>query len=96
MIKTFKSINNNQIMNADLCLIGSGPASLSILEYLKNEPIKIIVVPGGSISENKDNQNLYKGIVNNKNSHEPLDVNRHREFGGSGNHWGGRCSTRCN
>lgn len=91
MIKTFKSINNNQIMNADLCLIGSGPASLSILEYLKNEPIKIIVVPGGSISENKDNQNLYKGIVNNKNSHEPLDVNRHREFGGSGNHWGGRC-----
>jgi choline dehydrogenase-like flavoprotein len=85
------NIDGDKIIKADLCLIGSGPASLTILDALKDLNLKIIIIPGGKFSFNKKNQKLYKGIIDEGSSHEPLTENRFREFGGSGNYWGGRC-----
>ena len=90
MIKNIKYLNK-ETLHADLCIVGSGPASLSMLNDFKSTNLKIIVIPGGSTSVNNQNQNLYKGKIEKKSFHEPLHLNRHREFGGSGNHWGGRC-----
>ncbi len=90
MIKNIKNLNK-ETLHADLCIVGSGPASLSMLYALKNKNLKIILIPGGSIYKNNQNQNLYKGKIEKKSFHEPLHLNRHREFGGSGNYWGGRC-----
>ncbi|MDC0619442.1 GMC family oxidoreductase [Candidatus Pelagibacter ubique] len=91
MIIESKSINDKHIFKADLCLIGSGPANLTIVHHLRNTKLKIIIIPGGKFNSDKQNQSLYKGIIGKNSSHEPLLKNRHREFGGSGNYWGGRC-----
>jgi choline dehydrogenase-like flavoprotein len=91
MILNSSDIKNNQILNADICLIGSGPAILTLLEHLNIKKLKIILIPGGKFHYDKKNQKLYKGILAKNVNHEPLINNRHREFGGSGNYWGGRC-----
>ena len=91
MILNSSDIKNNQILNADICLIGSGPAILTLLEHLNIKKLKIILIPGGKFHYDKKNQKLYKGILAKNVKHEPLINNRHREFGGSGNYWGGRC-----
>jgi choline dehydrogenase-like flavoprotein len=91
MIINLEEIDENKTYQADLCLIGSGPASLTILNYLKKTDLKIIIIPGGKFHFDKNNQKLYKGIVGKDNYHEPLIENRYREFGGTGNYWGGRC-----
>tara|TARA_Y100000741_G_scaffold361387_1_gene345253 strand:- start:964 stop:2592 length:1629 start_codon:yes stop_codon:yes gene_type:complete len=91
MIVFQNQIPNNKTYEADLCLVGSGPASLTILNFLKKTNLKIIVIPGGRFNFDKKNQDLYKGIICKNSYHEPLAENRFREFGGTGNYWGGRC-----
>ena len=91
MIINQEEIYDNKTYNADLCLIGSGPASLTILDQLKKTKLKIIIIPGGKFHFDKKNQELYKGIISKDSYHEPLTKNRFREFGGTGNYWGGRC-----
>tara|TARA_Y100000389_G_scaffold174570_1_gene184638 strand:+ start:3423 stop:5060 length:1638 start_codon:yes stop_codon:yes gene_type:complete len=91
MIVEIDEIKNNDLFEGDLCLIGSGPATLSILHSLKKTNLKIIIIPGGEFNFNKKNQNFYRGIIDKKSYHEPLTENRFREFGGTGNYWGGRC-----
>jgi choline dehydrogenase-like flavoprotein len=91
MIVNQEEINDNKTYIADLCLIGSGPASLTILDQLKKTKLKIVIIPGGKFHFDKNNQKLYKGIVGKDTYHEPLIKNRYREFGGTGNYWGGRC-----
>ena len=60
MIIESKSINDKHIFKADLCLIGSGPANLTIVHHLRNTKLKIIIIPGGKFNSDKQNQNLYK------------------------------------
>ena len=91
MIINSDELENNNIFKADLCIVGSGPASLTIVKDMQQAGLNIIVLSGGEYKVTKKNQNLYKGFVKPKNSHEPLDQYRHRVFGGSGNFWGGRC-----
>ena len=76
MIKNINKINYKKIIYGDICLIGSGPASLSILENLKKTNLKIILIPGGKFNFDKKNQYLYKGVVNNGSYHEQLIKNR--------------------
>ena len=81
MIINQEEIYDNKTYIADLCIIGSGPASLTVLDKLKKTKLKIIVIPGGKFHFDKKNQGLYKGIICNNSYHEPLTEN----------YWGGRC-----
>ena len=58
MILNSSDIKNNQILNADICLIGSGPAILTLLEHLNIKKLKIILIPGGKFHYDKKNQKL--------------------------------------
>jgi len=91
MIIDSDKLEQNNIFEPDLCIVGSGPASLAIVKDMQLSGLNILVLSGGEYKITKKNQNLYKGFVKPKNSHEPLDKYRHRVFGGSGNFWGGRC-----
>ena len=85
MIINSDELENNNIFKADLCIAGSGPASLTIVKDMQQAGLNIIVLSGGEYKVTNKNQNLYKGFVKPKNSHEPLDKYRYRVFGGSGN-----------
>jgi len=91
MIISEKNISKANHLEADICIIGSGPAGISIaLELLKTNK-KIIMLSGGGYHETIASQDLHKGIVDSQCSHEPLEENRRRVFGGASTAWGGRC-----
>ena len=91
MIVTKNTFQPGQTLTANICIIGSGPAAISMALSLKSLHQKIIIVAGGAWSETIDNQDLNRGVVSAPGSHEPLEENRRRQFGGTSAAWGGRC-----
>ena len=91
MIIESQDIKENTCYEADICIIGAGPAGISIAIEMQTSNKKIIILSGGAQHETASNQDLHKGFVDPKNSHEPLEENRRRAFGGGTVVWGGRC-----
>ncbi|UOQ77678.1 hypothetical protein MUN84_03100 [Hymenobacter sp. 5516J-16] len=89
MIISKNTFEEGQTLTADLCLIGSGPAAISIALSLENTPLRVLVLTGGGWTETLANQDLYRGVVPQAGTHEPLEENRRRQFGGSSAAWGG-------
>ncbi|WP_158941320.1 GMC oxidoreductase [Granulicella sp. S190] len=79
-------------LEADVCLIGGGPAAISIaLELLKTDTKFLLLVGGGATRESASDQDLNRGLIARPGSHESLEENRRRVFGGASSAWGGRC-----
>ena len=79
-------------LDADVCIIGGGPAAISVALRLVQSMRKIVVlVGGGETRESTADQDLHRGIVRRQGSHEGLEENRRRQFGGATSAWGGRC-----
>ena len=91
MIYNDDELVNGEIIEADICIVGSGAAGITLAMEFQNTNLKIVIVTGGDYRETIANQELNKGIVFPKGSHEPLEENRRRAFGGSTIAWGGRC-----
>ena len=91
MIVTKNTFQPGQVLAADICIIGSGPAAISMALSLDASPLTVILLTGGNWSETIANQDLYRGSVSPAGSHEPLEENRRRQFGGTSSAWGGRC-----
>ncbi|RYF61065.1 MAG: GMC family oxidoreductase, partial [Cytophagaceae bacterium] len=91
MIVTKNTFRPGQTLAADICIIGSGPAAISMALSLDSPQRTIILVAGGTWSETVANQDLNRGVVSTPGSHEPLEENRRRQFGGTSAAWGGRC-----
>jgi choline dehydrogenase-like flavoprotein len=91
MILFPKSIAEGTVFEADLCIIGAGPAGISVALELLPTQKKIVVLAGGNYKETREYRELNKGLVFPKGSHEPLEERRRRAFGGTSLAWGGRC-----
>lgn len=77
-------------VDTDICIIGSGPAALTIAHTLQATQRDIWMLEAGPRHGTEDSQSLYRG----KNVGLPyfdLDGCRSRQFGGSSNCWGGFC-----
>ncbi len=91
MILTKTHFTDKQRLEADVCIIGSGPAAISIALRFANSQTNVLVISGGGWSETVTNQDLYRGVVAPGVAHESLEENRRRQFGGTSAAWGGRC-----
>ncbi|QCR22819.1 FAD-dependent oxidoreductase [Pontibacter sp. SGAir0037] len=91
MIIYANQLDESAFLEADVCIIGGGPAGISVALELQPTNKKIILLAGGTERETVANQDLNKGYVTPKGSHEPLEENRRRAFGGASTVWGGRC-----
>ena len=91
MIVTKNTFLSGETLKADICIIGSGPAAISMALSFDGSPLSVIMLTGGGWSETIANQDLYRGNVFPAGSHEPLEENRRRQFGGTSSAWGGRC-----
>jgi choline dehydrogenase-like flavoprotein len=79
-------------LHSDVCIIGGGPAAISAaLELRKCSAKVLLLVGGGSIHESASDQDLNRGVIARPGSHEGLEENRRRVFGGASSAWGGRC-----
>lgn len=77
--------------NADVCIVGSGPAAITVALRLVETGCRVVMLTGGAGTETTANRDLYRGVVAEGSSHEPLEENRRRQFGGTSAAWGGRC-----
>ena len=74
----------------DICVIGSGPAGMTVARALARGGFDVALMEGGDLDLTEESQELYEGEVEGLDSFE-LDVSRLRFLGGSSNHWNGRC-----
>ncbi|HZZ75627.1 MAG TPA: GMC family oxidoreductase [Puia sp.] len=91
MIIPPKKYKAGTVIETDICIIGGGPAAISLALSFLNLHSKIIILTGGTWKERSRHRALNKGVIDPVGSHEPLEENRRRVFGGGTSVWGGRC-----
>jgi len=73
-----------------VCIIGSGPAGISLALQLEKHKIPCLIVEAGGFERSAESQDAYKGnVVGDK--YIDLDIARLRYFGGTSGHWAGWC-----
>jgi choline dehydrogenase-like flavoprotein len=90
MIEDLREFPRGTTVNADICLIGAGAAGITIARELAGGPLHVCLVEGGGLEFEEDTQALYAG--QDVGAPVSLEGGRLRFFGGSTNHWGGRCT----
>jgi len=85
-----RTIPSGTVLQADLAIIGGGPAGISLALALAHTPLKIMLFESGGMDFDARTQALYAGKVSGV-SYLPLDSSRMRYLGGGSNHWGGWC-----
>ncbi len=78
------------MLDTDVCIIGAGPAGISLAQAFDGKPFRVILLEGGQLRRDRASQALYKG-ENVGLHYDALDQARSRYFGGSSNCWGGFC-----
>jgi len=87
-----RTLPDNTLIEGDLCIVGTGPAGLSIAMEWNNTPYKVILLEGGGMDYDEKEQDLYDGRTTGQ-PYFPLKSSYLHYFGGTSNHWGGFCST---
>jgi choline dehydrogenase-like flavoprotein len=79
-------------IEGDICIVGAGPAGLSMAMEWDKTPYKVILLEGGGFDYDDQMQDLYAGQTTGQRYY-PLRSTRLHYFGGTSNHWAGFCST---
>ena len=87
-------LEDGSSIEADLCVVGSGPAGTSIAKEFAGSKVQVLILEGGGIEQTPADQALYDfeniGVVRRT----PQDlVYRNRIIGGSSHTWDGRCAS---
>ena len=77
---------------ADFCVVGSGPAGMTLALELGDYGRSVILLEGGGLHQTTQSQDIYKGDVIGDPYYE-LDSARLRYLGGTSGHWGGAVPT---
>lgn len=78
------------VFDYDICIIGAGPAGISIAREFANSSTKVVVLESGGLWLEDDIEALNTLIVTG-HDYPPVG-SRLRLFGGAANHWGGHCA----
>jgi len=91
MINDANSIPNAAYLQADVCIIGAGPAGIAMTLDLSARGLSVLLLESGYMQLDAKTQSLYEGEVADERMHSPPDKYRQRRLGGSSAIWGGRC-----
>lgn len=86
-----RTLPDHTTIEGDLCIVGAGPAGISIAMEWNNTPYKVILLEGGGFDYDEQVQQLYAGRETGQHYY-PLESTRLHYFGGTSNHWAGWCS----
>ena len=87
-----RTLENNSILEGDICIIGAGVAGITLALQFIGTREKVILLEGGGFDVDMKMQELYRG-KNTGQRYYPLHSARLHYFGGTSGHWGGYCST---
>lgn len=90
MIEDLDEISENELCS-DICIVGSGPAGVSLALRLAGTGISVLLLESGGLEESKATSELLKGEVVDASLHSAPHRYRHRVLGGATRTWGGRC-----
>ncbi|KAA5608916.1 GMC family oxidoreductase [Rhodovastum atsumiense] len=90
MIIDARTLPLNAIIESDICVIGAGPAGITLAREFEGGPLRVVLLEGGGMDFDQASQSLYQG-ENIGLCYDALDRTRSRYFGGSSNCWGGFC-----
>lgn len=76
----------------DVCICGTGPAGITVARALAAQGRKVALFEGGGMEYSELSQNLYQGESVGLPYWDAVRTARLRYFGGTSNHWAGRCS----
>src|SRR5689334_12119817 len=91
MIDTADDIVQGAALRADICIVGGGPAGLSLAMQLARYGKSILLIESGGLEPDDAVQALNQGEVADAALHSPPDTYRPRVLGGGTALWGGRC-----
>jgi hypothetical protein len=91
MIIDAKQLLENTNIKCDVCIMGAGPAGITLaLELAKNKKLDIVLIEGGGRTYDFEGQKLYEGTTSTQ-FYPSHFASRLRYLGGTTNHWEGSC-----
>lgn len=93
MLIDLNSVSNTiQAKVYDFCICGAGPTGITLARTLAASGKSVALLEGGTLEYTEESQEIYRGQSLGLNNWEAITNCRLRYFGGTSNHWGGRCS----
>ena len=86
-----RTLDNDSLIEGELCIIGTGAAGISIALEWTSSPRKVILLEGGGFNVEAQMQALYHGESVDR-PYYPLRSSVLHYFGGTTGHWAGYCS----
>jgi choline dehydrogenase-like flavoprotein len=91
MIDSAADIVRDAVLQADICIVGGGPAGITLALRLAGSGKRVLVLESGEMAPDEAVQALNVGEVADETLHSPPDKYRQRRLGGGTTIWGGRC-----
>jgi choline dehydrogenase-like flavoprotein len=91
MIQNADEVVRGAVVNANICIVGGGPAGITLAMELARTGQSILLLESGDLGPTAEAQALNAGEVVDEALHSPPDKYRQRCFGGGTSIWGGRC-----
>jgi len=93
MIIDLNSVENTTARkHYDACICGAGPAGITTARVLAKQGKNVAIFEGGGLEYSELSQDLYQGKSIGLPYWDSVRTARLRYFGGTSNHWAGRCS----
>ncbi len=86
-----RHLENNTLIEGDICIVGAGASGISMALDWNNTPYRVILLEGGGFEYDPKIQDLYAGRTTGQ-KYFPLMSSRLHYFGGTTGHWAGFCS----
>ena len=83
-------LTHQAVVNADICIVGAGPAGITLALELGRAGKQVCLMEAGGLTANEESQSVYQGDIVGL-PYTPLEAARIRYFGGTSNHWSGWC-----
>jgi len=91
MIHDANDIVCGATVQANICIVGGGPAGITLALALAKTGQSVLLLESGGLKTDDNIQTLNAGEVADPDLHSPADKYRPRCFGGGTSLWGGRC-----
>jgi choline dehydrogenase-like flavoprotein len=81
-----RSLPSEETIEADVCIVGAGPAGITIAREFLNQDVRVCLVESGGLEPDPDTQSLCEGNAIG-DPYPDLRAARRRQFGGTAHAW---------
>jgi choline dehydrogenase-like flavoprotein len=91
MIENLSALSNDIDIDAELAIVGAGPAGIVTALEAARHGISVVLIESGDQSFDPSVQDLSAAAEWDRQRHAPLTLSTRRQVGGTSVIWGGRC-----